>query len=141
MFAWFRAIGHEACVCKRGLVYLGFSMRFGFIGFWPFHVLPPFTFVPFTHTLVLFRFMSFCLHVLAPHPFSLSRTHLSDPLRTRALALENRFEVALLFTRRLGSSVVPGHLASFHCNLTHPVCLALLSCPHPFVCFARTHAH
>ena len=58
---------------KRGEVHLGSSNQVWFRWFpappfgYPFHS------VPFTHCLFLFLFTSFCLHVLAPHPFFLLR--------------------------------------------------------------------
>ena len=74
--------------------------------------------------------LSFCLHVAAPHSFSLSRARaLVQPLVcTHARTLKPGSQVAQVVTRRLGSSVVPGHLVPLHCNHIHLVCLVFLSC-------------
>ena len=56
------------------------------------------------------------------------------------LYLKPRFEAAQVVVRRFGSSVVPGHLASFRCNHIHPVCLVLFSCLH-LLSVLRAHMH
>ena len=74
--------------------------------------------------LYIFRFMSFCLHVLAPHSFSLLRIHRPGPSYTRAMVLETQVPVA---------QVVKGGLVHWYSWVTWFLSIAStspgLSCP------------
>ena len=106
-------------------------MRSGFVGFWPLHL------VTLSFSSLYILSFSFSFHV-----FLSSRLGTSSLVYTRTRTLSPGLTypyVAQVFARRLGSSVVPGHLVSSHCNRVHTVCRVLLSRPHLCVCSARTH--
>ena len=126
---------HSTVVTRQ--VFLGSSMRFGVVGFRPLHLVS--AFILLRTFFSSFIFMSFCLHVLASHPFSLC-AHIGPALTAHARSYTKpRFEVAQVVVMRSGSFGCSWSLGSLSSRPHTPG----LSCPpfmSSFVCLVCAHA-
>ena len=114
-------------------------MRFGFIGPRPLHLVPFSSFFPFTHLWFPLFF-----HVLLHLIIFFVCAHIGPGLSVYVhfyIHFKHRFQVAQVFTRRWGSSVVPVHLPSLslqpHTFLSRPVLLLMSSS----FCLCRAHIY